>query len=149
MMLSSMVRVLLRRCGNRLARVCPNNIFDTWKLRRRILAEGGKIAVLQRGEGRRLILIGTTSGGLSIVFRENATDALILYEVLWRAQYRSVAVILRHLGIVPASVLDGGANIGAFTMYMKRLFPEVAIVWGAIPFCVANWKNCERIWELQ
>jgi FkbM family methyltransferase len=127
-MLSSLVRVLLRRCGNQLTRMCPNPIFDTWKLKRRIVSEGGTIVITRSGSGAPSVVAGTTSSGVTMAFRETSTDALILYEILWRLQYRGVVSILELLGTVPTTVLDGGANIGAFMIYMKNLFPQVAIV---------------------
>ncbi len=96
-------------------------------MKRRVIREQGTVdGVITNGKHR--IVECTLADGGRIAFREGATDALILYELLWREQYRRMADVVNLLDISVDSILDGGANIGAFTLFAKRLYPAAKIV---------------------
>ncbi|MEP6601995.1 MAG: FkbM family methyltransferase [Nitrospirota bacterium] len=63
-----------------------------------------------------------------LLLRPTSTDAIIVAEVLVKQSYAPLLVILEQLSISVRTVVDAGANIGTFTLFIKEAFPEATVI---------------------
>ena len=84
-----------------------------------------------RREGRHNVIEHHTPevGGLTIRLRRGTSDFAVYQQCLIECHYRLVAHLARHCLPAggPATVVDGGANIGMSALFFARSFPSARI----------------------
>lgn len=87
------------------------------------------IVVKRKGNQNVISYVSSYSGkNISFLIRRKTTDIVIFNEVLLMKSYSPLIDICTILNINPKNIVDGGANIGSFSVFIKDVYPDVKII---------------------
>lgn len=115
------IRLVAALVGRRLMAFCGRNLLATFDLVRNELANGSRITSDSP-------YWKIDSDSWKMLLRPFASDAIIVKEVLVKQSYAPLLSIVKMLSVDVSSVVDAGANIGTFTLFIKRAFPDASVI---------------------
>lgn len=106
---------------------CPPNAITAKSVFDRLMINGHQVE--KDGSNNRILIIPPVfEKEIFFYLRRNSTDAIILYEILYRQDYRHLLLIQKKLNCSITRIVDAGANIGSSTVYLKAVFPAATII---------------------
>lgn len=100
-------------------------VYSTYRLFENFFKE--KVQIKNQGQYKQ---IQTNVNGriFSIGIRKFSSDILAYEQIIRQGEFVSLIDLFREKSFVPIRFIDGGANIGLVTLYLKSLYPEMQVI---------------------
>ena len=96
-----------------------------WRARQRVgVTAAIKLSLIRFGKRDKIYTVKVPQWQHPVYLRGGlSSDSMVLYEILVTDEYRPIGELDR-----PKFIIDGGANIGLFSVYMLNLYPAAQLV---------------------
>lgn len=102
----------------------PKNLIQSHEAFRVMIQKG----FIVKRKGKFNLVNNFDENGFKIILKRKSSDPLVFNEIFADRQYNQVLSIIKENKIHCSRLMDAGANIGCFTIFMKSLFPDVEIL---------------------